>query len=135
MLGAGEVTLLVAFLIGFFAVQFVIAIASCTLLNLGYEDTVTLSFTTTARNSEAVIGVAVVAFPGHPLVYLAIILGPVVELPVLLAISRMLLGLRGKVGERSALHLGSKSPKGFDGAAGSGPVRVTTDAYEGGYSK
>ena len=33
-----------------------------------------------ARNSEAVIGVAVSAFPGHPLVYLAIILGPIVEL-------------------------------------------------------
>ena len=110
LMGAGEVALLIAFLIGFFAVQFVIAIATGTLPNLGYEDTVTLSFTTTARNSEAVIGIAVVAFPGHPLVYLAIILGPVIELPMLLVISRVLLGLKGKVGERSALF-STKSPK------------------------
>lgn len=53
-----------------------------------------MAFTTTARNSEAVIGVAVAAFPGHPLVYLAIILGPVVELPMLLIIARIMLGLK-----------------------------------------
>lgn len=54
-------------------------------------------FTTTARNSEAVIGVAVAAFPGHPLVYLAIILGPVVELPMLLILSRIMLGLKERI--------------------------------------
>lgn len=102
--GAAEVALLIVFLIGFFAVQFVIAITIGTFLNLGYEDTVTLSFTTTARNSEAVIGIAIAAFPGQPLVYLAIILGPVIELPVLLAISGVLLRLKEKVGKRSALH-------------------------------
>jgi ACR3 family arsenite efflux pump ArsB len=56
-----------------------------------------MAFTTTARNSEAVIGVAVAAFPGHPLVYFAIILGPIVELPVLLFISRALLSLRERL--------------------------------------
>lgn len=58
---------------------------------------ITMAFTTTARNSEAVIGVAVAAFPGHPLVYLAIILGPVVELPMLLLLARILLGLRERL--------------------------------------
>jgi ACR3 family arsenite transporter len=53
LMGAGEVALLIAFLIGFFAVQFLIAIATGTLLNLGYEDTVTLSFTTMTRNSSS----------------------------------------------------------------------------------
>jgi ACR3 family arsenite transporter len=61
------------------------------------------AFTTTARNSEAVIGVAVSAFPGHPLVYLAIILGPIVELPMLLVIARMMLVLRDRIGARPAV--------------------------------
>jgi arsenite transporter len=49
-----------------------------------------------------VIGVAVSAFPGHPLVYLAIILGPVVELPMLLVIARMLLAIKDRIAKVSA---------------------------------
>lgn len=49
------------------------------------------------RNSEVVIGVAVAAFPGHPLVYLAIILGPVIELPMLLLIPRVMLGIKDHI--------------------------------------
>jgi ACR3 family arsenite transporter len=90
----GRVGLLILFLILFFLVLFVIALLNGKLFKLGYADTVTMSFTTTARNSEAIIGVAVAAFPGHPLVYLAIILGPIVELPMLLLLSRVLLGLK-----------------------------------------
>ncbi|BCB96214.1 arsenic resistance protein [Dissulfurispira thermophila] len=89
-----KVGLLIIFLIAFFFVLFILAVIIGKLFNLGYEDTVTMAFTTTARNSEAVIGVAVAAFPGHPLVYLAIILGPVVELPMLLLLARILLGLK-----------------------------------------
>ncbi|MFN3406990.1 MAG: arsenic resistance protein [Caldimicrobium sp.] len=91
-----RVGLLILFLIAFFFVLFLLAIIIGKIFNLGYEDTVTMAFTTTARNSEAVIGVAVAAFPGHPLVYLAIILGPVVELPVLLLIARIMLGIKEK---------------------------------------
>lgn len=94
---AGRVGLLILFLIFFFLVLFMLALLNGKLFSLGYADTVTMSFTTTARNSEAIIGVAVAAFPGHPLVYLAIILGPIVELPMLLIISRLLLNLRGKL--------------------------------------
>ena len=39
---------------------------------------------------------AVSAFPGHPVVYFAIVLGPVVELPMLLLISRLMLDLRSR---------------------------------------
>ncbi len=95
-----KVGLLILFLIAFFFVLFILALIIGRLFKLGYEDTVTMAFTTTARNSEAVIGVAVAAFPGHPLVYLAIILGPVVELPMLLLLARILLGLR----ERYAIN-------------------------------
>ena len=90
---AGLISVLVIFFIVLFGL--VVAIGKST--RMTYEDTVTMAFTTTARNSEAVIGVAVSAFPGHPLVYFAIILGPVIELPMLLLISRLLLAFRGKL--------------------------------------
>jgi arsenite transporter len=96
-----RVSLLILFLIAFFLVFFLIALLAGRLFALSYEDNATLAFSTTARNSEAVIGVAVSAFPGHPLVYLAIILGPVVELPMLLVIARMLLALKDRIAKVS----------------------------------
>jgi len=96
-----KVGLLIIFLIAFFLVLFILAIIIGKVLNLGYEDTVTMAFSTTARNSEAIIGVAVSAFPGHPLVYLAIIIGPIIELPMLLVISRIMLGYRDLLNKES----------------------------------
>ena len=103
----GSVGLLILFLIGFFLVLFLLAVVAGHLFGLTYEDNATLAFTTTARNSEAVIGVAVAAFPGHPLVYLAIILGPIIELPMLLLIARLMLALRDRLGgaERRSLRM------------------------------
>ncbi|MCL5030621.1 MAG: bile acid:sodium symporter [Bacteroidetes bacterium] len=89
-----KVGLLVIFLIIFFFVLFLLAVLIGKIFNLGYADTVTMAFTTTARNSEAVIGVAVAAFPGHPLVYMAIILGPIIELPLLLIIAKIIMQFR-----------------------------------------
>lgn len=90
----GQVGLLILALTLFFIVLFLAVLTVGRVANLGYEDSVTLAFTTTARNSEAVIGVAIAAFPGHPLVYFAIILGPIVELPILVLFSRVLLTLK-----------------------------------------
>jgi len=98
------VGLLIVFLIGFFLALFLLALLAGRVFGLSYEDNATLAFTTTARNSEAVIGVAVSAFPGHPLVYLAIILGPIVELPMLLVIARMMLGLKDRIGVAPAVR-------------------------------
>ena len=50
-------------------------------------------FELTARNSESVIGVAAVALAGRPPVTLAILVGPVVKLRALLALSRTMLRL------------------------------------------
>ncbi|MCL4371395.1 MAG: arsenic resistance protein [Chloroflexi bacterium] len=93
----GRIGLIIGVIALFFAVLFLVALGIGKAASLSYEENTTLAFTTTARNSEAVIGVAVSAFPNHPLVYFAIILGPIVELPVLLLISRLLLGLRGRL--------------------------------------
>lgn len=90
----GMVALIIGVLVLFFLVLFMLALVIGRLAHLSFAENATLAFTTTARNSEAIIGVAVGAFPGHPLVYFAIILGPIVELPALLVISRVLLALR-----------------------------------------
>jgi ACR3 family arsenite efflux pump ArsB len=99
VLGAGDlgtIGLIIGVITLFFAVLFGIAQVVGRAARLTYGENATLAFTTTARNSEAVIGVAISAFPGRPLLYLAIILGPIVELPVLLVISRLLLSLKGR---------------------------------------
>ena len=93
----GRVALIIGVIALFFFALFVIALVIGRLAGLTYAENTTLAFTTTARNSEAVIGVAISAFPGHPLVYLAIILGPIVELPVLLLMSRLLLVLKKRL--------------------------------------
>ena len=107
LIGLSELSavgLLIVFLIGFFLVLFLIAVIAGRLFGLSYEHNATLAFTTTARNSEAVIGVAVSAFPGHPLVYLAIILGPIIELPMLLLIARVMLALKVRIGAPPAIE-------------------------------
>lgn len=99
-LGAGDLArvALIIFVISLFFVSlFLLGLIVGKGFRLGYEDTTTLIFSTTARNSEAIIGVAATAFPDHPLVLFAIILGPVVELPVLLLLSRIMLALRGRL--------------------------------------
>lgn len=90
----GQIALIIFVISLFFTGMFLIGLAVGKGFQLGYEDTTTLIFTTTARNSEAVIGVAVSAFPGQPLVYFAILVGPIVELPALLLLSRLMLTLR-----------------------------------------
>lgn len=104
-LGLGELSriVLIIFVISlFFVALFLLGVIVGKGFRLGYEDTTTLVFTTTARNSEAVLPVAAAAFPGHPLVIFAILVGPVVELPVLLFLSRAMLWLRHRLWLRPA---------------------------------
>lgn len=89
-----DTALIIATITAFFVALFALALGLGRLFGLDYPDTTTLVFEVSARNSESVIGVAAIAFPGRPLVVLAIVLGPVVELPVLLALARMMLSLR-----------------------------------------
>lgn len=90
----GQVGLIIVTITLFFLGVFAIALAIGRTFKLGYADTTTMVFEITARNSESVIGIAAVAFAGQPLVTLAIVLGPIVELPVLLAVTRVMLRLR-----------------------------------------
>ncbi|MDA8394965.1 MAG: hypothetical protein M0T72_06940 [Candidatus Dormibacteraeota bacterium] len=93
-LGLVRIGLIIGVISLFFVGLFLLSLSVGRRFHLGYADTATLVFTTTARNSESVIGVAAVAFAGHPLVLVAILVGPVVELPALLGLSQMMLWLR-----------------------------------------
>lgn len=95
--GLARIGLIIFVISLFFVSMFLIGLIVGKVFRLGYEDTTTLVFSTMARNSEAVLPVAAAAFPGHPLVIFAIVLGPVVELPVLLLLSRTMLWLRERL--------------------------------------
>ena len=79
----------------FFAVAFGLALLAGRLFNLSYPETALLVFTITARNSEASLAVAVTAFTS-PLVALTVVIGPSIELPVLILILRAVLWLGKK---------------------------------------
>lgn len=90
----GNVALIIATITLFFLGLFAIALTVGRAFKLTYPDTAAMVFEISARNSESVIGVAAVAFAGHPLVILAILIGPIIELPVLIALTRIMLRLR-----------------------------------------
>lgn len=77
----------------FFAIAFAIALIAGRLFRLSYPETALLVFTTTARNSEVSLAIAVTAF-ASPLVALTVVIGPSLELPVLILILRVLTLLR-----------------------------------------
>lgn len=77
----------------FFVVVFVVALLAGRVAGLPYEQTALLAFTTTSRNSEASLAIAATAF-ASPLVALTVVIGPVIELPFLVLMVRVLLGLR-----------------------------------------
>ena len=62
-------------------------------LNLSHEDNVALNLTTLARNSPIALAIAVATFPNKPLISLALIIGPLIELPVLFIVSKILLNI------------------------------------------
>jgi ACR3 family arsenite efflux pump ArsB len=94
---------LLAPVLAFFAINFAVGRLAGDLLRFPYPDSVSLSLTTLARNSPVALTVAVSAFPDMPLVALALVIGPLIELPTLGVVSKILLGLgrrRGVEGYR-----------------------------------
>jgi arsenite transporter len=89
------VLLMIPPVLAFFTLAFVIALVVGQLLRLAYEEVALLVFTTTARNSEASLAIAATAF-ASPLVALTVVIGPGLELPMLIVMARVLLWLRGQ---------------------------------------
>ena len=74
---------LLAPLAAFFATTYLAANATSRVLRLRHPERVTLTMTTLARNSPVALAIATAAFPDRPLVAVALVVGPLIELPVL----------------------------------------------------
>lgn len=80
----------------FFIINFVIVRLVSSAINLNYQDSVALNLTTLARNSPIALTIAVATFPDKPLISLALIIGPLIELPLLFLISKTLLIIKSR---------------------------------------
>ncbi|MFS0728260.1 arsenic resistance protein [Paenibacillus sp. 1P07SE] len=80
----------------YFGINFAIGIITGRLFNLSRADAVSLNLTVVARNSPVALAIAVTAFPDQPLIALALVVGPLFELPVLAVITQGLLLLQPK---------------------------------------
>ncbi len=93
--GNAEVVLILLLpLLLFFAVNFIVGRLASAVFKLSYEDSASLNLTTLARNSPIALAIAVTAFPDEPLIALALVIGPLIELPVLALVSQLLLQIR-----------------------------------------
>ena len=57
-------------------------------INFTYQEYASLTMTTLARNSPLALAIAINSFPGHELISIALVIGPLIELPVLYIVSK-----------------------------------------------
>eukprot|EP00833_Pecoramyces_ruminatium_P014148 jgi/Orpsp1_1/1188180/evm.model.d7180000063046.1 len=83
------IPMIIFFIVNFIGVRFIGK-------KLGFKDKdiVPLNFTTLARNSPLALAIAVAAFPDHPLISLALVIGSLIELPSLALIAYTINKLR-----------------------------------------
>jgi ACR3 family arsenite efflux pump ArsB len=75
----------------FFCINFLVGRLVAKFLNFSFPDSVSLSLTTLARNSPIALAIAVKAFPEQPYTALALVIGPLIELPILAIVCQILL--------------------------------------------
>ena len=75
----------------FFAMLFLLSQSLGRAIGAPYRDRVALTFTSMARNSPLSLAIAVAVFPDQPLISLALVIGPLIEIPVLSLASWILL--------------------------------------------
>lgn len=84
-----QVLLLLPPLAVFFVALPLLATLAARVLRLDGPQRVTLTMVVTARNSPIALAIAVVAFPDQPLIAVALVVGPLVELPVLAVLAQV----------------------------------------------
>ena len=88
------VAILLIPLLLFYVINFILAQLISRSFRYSYEDTASLTLTTIAKNSPMTLGVALLAFPDEPLIHLIMIIEPLIELPIMMLITRVLLIIR-----------------------------------------
>ena len=83
-------------LILFFTVNFTIDYLISKKITFTYEEYASLTMTTLARNSPLALAIAINSFPAHELIAIALVIGPLIELPVLYIVSQICLKLKNK---------------------------------------
>jgi ACR3 family arsenite efflux pump ArsB len=81
-------------LILFFITLFLLAFFTGKIIRLSFTDSIPLIFTTSARNSPISLVIATITFPLQPVIALVLVMGPLIELPIL-AINAVLLKRMG----------------------------------------
>ncbi|PPA71795.1 arsenic resistance protein [Jeotgalibacillus proteolyticus] len=75
----------------FFLINYVVSQETGERLNFPKPEKTSLGLTTIARNSPVALAIAITAFPNQPLIALTLIIGPLLELPILALVSQVLL--------------------------------------------
>ncbi|MCC7554018.1 MAG: arsenic resistance protein [Methanobacteriaceae archaeon] len=78
----------------FFIVTFIIDFFVSRKINFTYKEYSSLTLTTLARNSPLALAIAVNSFPNSELIVIALVIGPLIELPVLYLVSQILLKIK-----------------------------------------
>ena len=86
----GPLLLVLVPIIIFFIVSFIMAQFVSRGFHLPYKECALLTCTTAARNSPLVLAIAFGLFPDQPLIQVAIIIGVLIELPILILVVRLL---------------------------------------------
>ncbi|AUC59628.1 Arsenical-resistance protein ACR3 [Cyanobacterium sp. HL-69] len=78
----------------FFAINFLLAYGIKNYFHFSYEQFACFSCTTLSRNSPLSLAIATSIFPSQPLISLTLIIGPLIELPIMVLVSQLLLKIR-----------------------------------------
>lgn len=78
----------------FFAINTIIDLLLSQQINFTYEEYASLTMTTLARNSPLALAIAINSFPGRELIAIALVIGPLIELPILYIVSRFILWIK-----------------------------------------
>jgi arsenite transporter len=80
----------------FFTINFFVGQKAGKLMRFPNADITSLNLTTLARNSPIALAIAMTAFPDQPLIALTLVIGPLLELPILGIISQLILFITKK---------------------------------------
>lgn len=93
---SGLLALMALPVIAFYAINLGVGFGVGRLLSVSYGEQVCLDNTILSRNSPTALAIAVAAFPNEPLIPLALVIGPLLELPLLGVITQVHLALRDR---------------------------------------